>query len=267
VPLRQALAEWLRTAELEDTTRRIYAGYIERTIHPAVGDVAIDRLTARTFHRRSGIVIAPSASAGTTARSMRATAAPCRSGTVKSTSPPSARQQPDATAAVARAPCPSVLLAALKGGGVAAADLQTSQLSINPPYAQDGRIDGYDVSNLVTATLRDLAGAGALVDAAAAAAGDAVRVQRLSFSIDDDSAARATARAAAVKQAQAQAKQMAEAAGVTLGPLRPITEIPATTPFAVPAATGDATASAPVPIEPGTQELNVNAEVAYTVAT
>ena len=161
----------------------------------------------------------------------------------------------------------TALLAALKGGGVAAADVQTSQLSINPTYAQDGRIDGYDVSNLVTATLRNLAGAGSLVDAAASAAGDAVRVQQLSFSIDDDSAARAAARAAAVKQAQAQAKQMAEAAGVTLGPLRSITEIPATTPFAVRAAGGDAAASAPVPIEPGTQDLSVTVEVAYAVAT
>lgn len=161
----------------------------------------------------------------------------------------------------------TALLAALKGGGVATADLQTSQLSINPTYAQNGRIDGYDVTNLVTATLRDLAGAGALVDAAAAAAGDAVRVQRLSFSIDDDSAARATARAAAVRQAQSQAKQMAEAAGVTLGSLRSITEIPAATAFGGPTAAGAAAASAPVPIEPGTQELSVTVEVVYAVAT
>jgi integrase len=44
----------LWTAELEDTTRRTYAGYIERTIHPAVGDVAIDRLTARTLETLYG---------------------------------------------------------------------------------------------------------------------------------------------------------------------------------------------------------------------
>jgi integrase len=54
VPLRQALAEWLRTAELEDTTRRTYTGYIERTIHPAIGDVAIDRLTARMLETLYG---------------------------------------------------------------------------------------------------------------------------------------------------------------------------------------------------------------------
>jgi uncharacterized protein len=104
---------------------------------------------------------------------------------------------PDAKGALdANSQKTTALIAALEGGGVAAADLQTSQLSINPTYAQNGRINGYDVSNLVTATLRDIGGAGGLVDAAAAAAGDAVRVQQLSFSIDDDSAARATAREA-----------------------------------------------------------------------
>lgn len=162
----------------------------------------------------------------------------------------------------------TALLDALKGGGVAAADLQTSQLSINPTYAQNGRINGYGVSNLVTATLRDIGDAGALVDAAAAAAGDAVRVQQLSFSIDDDSAARATARAAAVKQAQAQAQQMAEAAGVQLGPLRSITEVPAASTFAGDTARAAAAGqAASVPIEPGTQELAVTVEIVYAVAT
>lgn len=178
-------------------------------------------------------------------------------------------QGPDAKGALdANSQKVTALLAALRGGGVAPADLQTSRLSIDPTYTQNGRINGYDVSNLVTATLRDLAGAGGLVDAAAAAAGDAVRVQQLSFSIDDDSAARATARAAAVKQAQAQAEEMAEAAGVTLGPLRSITEIPATTGFAGDAAAGAVAAPAlSVPIEAGTQEVGVTVEVVYAVAT
>jgi uncharacterized protein YggE len=37
--------------------------------------------------------------------------------------------------------------------------------AIAPTFAQDGRITGYEVTNEVTATLHDLAGAGALVDA------------------------------------------------------------------------------------------------------
>ena len=173
---------------------------------------------------------------------------------------------PDAKGALdANSQRTTALLEALKAGGVAAADLQTSRLSINPTYAPNGRITGYGVSNLVTATLRDLPAAGGLVDAAAAAAGDDVRVQQLSFSIDDDSAARATARAAAVTQAQAQARQMADAAGVRLGPLRSITEIPASGSFAADAARAPGSAAA-VPIEPGTQELSVTVEITYAVA-
>jgi integrase len=47
--LARALDEWLATNELEDTTRRTYMGYIERSIKPAIGTEPIDRLNARTL--------------------------------------------------------------------------------------------------------------------------------------------------------------------------------------------------------------------------
>jgi integrase len=47
--LGRVLDEWLVTNELEDTTRRTYVGYIERTIKPAIGTEPIDRLNARTL--------------------------------------------------------------------------------------------------------------------------------------------------------------------------------------------------------------------------
>jgi len=49
VSLARALDEWLATNEIEDTTRRTYVGYIERTIKPATGTQPIDRLNARTL--------------------------------------------------------------------------------------------------------------------------------------------------------------------------------------------------------------------------
>ena len=113
----------------------------------------------------------------------------------------------------------------LRGRGVADADLRTSGLSISPTFDTDGRITGYEVTNEVTATLRDIAGAGALIDAAAQAAGDAVRVQQISFGIDDDAQPRAEARADAVRQAVTQARQLADAAEVGLGPILSITEV------------------------------------------
>ena len=113
-------------------------------------------------------------------------------------------------------------IAVIKGSGVADADLQTSQLTVNPTVPDDkNAITGYQVSNMVTAKLRNIGGAGAFIDAVGKAAGDAVRVQQLSFSIDNDSDLRAAARADAVRRAQAQAKQLADAAGVGLGPSTP----------------------------------------------
>jgi uncharacterized protein YggE len=156
----------------------------------------------------------------------------------------------------------------LKKSGVAPADLQTSQLSIQPSYDKDSQvITGYQVTNMVTAKLHDIAGAGAVIDAVSAAAGDAVRVQQLTFSIDDDSALRAKARAAAVTQAQAQAKQMADAAGIRLGAVHSIVESPSSTPVVYQATDRASTAGAPAPIEPGSQELSVVVQVIYEIAS
>jgi uncharacterized protein YggE len=160
------------------------------------------------------------------------------------------------------------VIGVLKESGVAPADLQTSQLSITPSYDDKGQqITGYQVTNMVTAKLRDISTAGAVIDAAGKTACDAVRVQQLTFSIDDESALRTQARADAVKRAQAQAKQMADAAGVQLGAIRSITETPASTPFIPPMAfaAGD-TATASVPLEPGSQELSVVIQVVYDIA-
>jgi hypothetical protein len=157
----------------------------------------------------------------------------------------------------------TALINVLKSKGIAPADLQTSHLSVNPTSdPATGRITGYEVTNQVTARLHDIGTAGGLIDAAGAAAGDAVRLQQLSFSIADDSAARAQARANAVRQAQAHARQMADGAGVRLGKIRSITEVPASPPGPL---GRDATAAAPVPIEPGTQDLNVMVEVVYAI--
>lgn len=160
----------------------------------------------------------------------------------------------------------TALIDTLKGRGVADADLQTSQVSIGPTFEpESGAIGGYEVTNQLTVTLRDLARAGEVIDAAAAAAGDAVRVQQIGLSIADDSAARAQARADAVAQAQAQAQQLAEAAGVDLGPIRSIREVTAPAP-PVPFAADALAQSAAVPIEPGTQELTVTVEIVYGIA-
>ena len=157
----------------------------------------------------------------------------------------------------------TALINMFRSRGVAAADLQTSQLSVSPTYdPATGRIISYDVTNQVTATLHDVHAAGGFIDAAGEAAGDAVRIQQLSFSISDDSALRA--RADAVRQAQAHARQLADAAGVRLGRMYLLTEVPATPPGSLGREAAPAPA-APVPIEPGSQKLTVMVELAYAI--
>jgi uncharacterized protein YggE len=112
--------------------------------------------------------------------------------------------------------------------------------------------------------LRDIAAAGAVIDQAAAAAGDAIRVQQIEFSVADESAARAQARADAVRRALAQAQQLAEAAGVELGPVRSIVELAGEPP--VPYRAEADIAQQAVPLEPGTQELAVTVEVVHGIA-
>jgi uncharacterized protein len=159
----------------------------------------------------------------------------------------------------------AAVIGVLEGAGVASADIRTSQLAVYPTTAPEtGRITGYEVSNQVTATLRDITAAGAVIDQAATAAGDAIRVQDIGFSIADESAARAEARTDAVRRALAQAQQLADAAGVGLGPVRSIVELAGEPP--VPHRADADLAQAAVPLQPGTQELAVTVEVVHEIA-
>ncbi|HEX5587100.1 MAG TPA: SIMPL domain-containing protein [Acidimicrobiia bacterium] len=158
------------------------------------------------------------------------------------------------------------VIQALKDAGVSDDDLQTSGLSIQPTYADDNTITGYEVSNMVSARLRDIAKTGAILDATARVAGDEIRLQGISFSIDDDSALLATARARAVKRARAQADQLADAAGVSVGQVVSIDEGSVAIPYDYRAADASGAAASSVPVEPGTQTLSIQVSVVYSIA-
>jgi hypothetical protein len=176
-------------------------------------------------------------------------------------------QAPSASAALsANNQQADALVNALKAKGVEDKDVQTSQLSVDTTNSSPtGAITGYEVNNKVTVTLHDVNNAGAVIDAAGHAAGDAIRVQSLDFSIADDSALRQQARADAVHQAKEQAQQLAQAAGVHLGDLRSINESTSSTPptpmyrqMAPEAASG-------VPVQPGSEKLSVTVNLVYDI--
>jgi uncharacterized protein YggE len=160
------------------------------------------------------------------------------------------------------------LVNVLKERGVKPADIQTSDLPVFPTFDEKGRrITGYAVTNAVTAKLRAIDQAGALIDAVTFAVGDAIRLNGISFSIDDTSALIARARADAVKQAMAQAHQLADAAGVRLGAVRTIDETAQNTPQPLNYAGADAMRAAQsAPIERGSQDVTLDVKVVVAIA-
>ncbi|WAL63755.1 tyrosine-type recombinase/integrase [Amycolatopsis cynarae] len=54
VSLGYAIDEWLRNTDIQATTRHGYVGYIERTIRPALGDVPVNKLSARILETLYG---------------------------------------------------------------------------------------------------------------------------------------------------------------------------------------------------------------------
>jgi uncharacterized protein YggE len=152
---------------------------------------------------------------------------------------------------------------ALHDAGVSDDDIQTADLSVNPVLDDDGTVKGYEATNTVTVRIRDLSKAGAIVDAAAAKAGDDIRVQGITFSIDDDSDLLAAARTKATKRARAQAEQLASGADVQVGAVRSITESTDAVPLTY---TGDAAEKAAgTPVMPGSQTLSVQATVVFAI--
>jgi uncharacterized protein len=154
--------------------------------------------------------------------------------------------------------------AALRSGGVAAKDIQTSGLSIWPNYPDNSqRPSGYSVSESLTATLNSLAAAGSQIDAAVRAGGNATTVSGISLNLTDTSALLAKARANAVADATVKAGQYAKALGEPLGQVLSITDQAPAQPLPVYAGDSASAAKASVPISPGTQQLSVSVTVVF----
>ena len=153
--------------------------------------------------------------------------------------------------------------AALRQGGVAGADIQTSGLAIWPNYQGNSQVPvGYGVSESLTATLNKLSVAGSQIQAAVHAGGNAVTVDNVSLNLTDSGALLATARLNAVKDARTKADQFAAALGQRLGPVISISPVDQSTPvFLHPNASAAKAGS--VPISPGTQQVSVSITVVY----
>ncbi len=131
--------------------------------------------------------------------------------------------------------------AALKALGIADKDIVTTYFNIYPEttYVEvkdelgthgQSKIIGYIVSNSVEVSVRDIEKIGAVVDEAAIAGGDLIRVNSIYFTLADPNVAGQTLRELAAKDAKAKAELYAKAMGVTLGPLVYLTETSSSAP-------------------------------------
>ena len=162
------------------------------------------------------------------------------------------------------------MLDALKEGGVADEDLQTTRFSVQPVYDFSNNrqeLIGFTVSNIVIAKVRSIDDTGDLIDAAIEAGGDLARVESLTFTIDDPSTLEEDARRMAMDDARAKAAVLAEAGGIELGNPIAISETGGAQPIPFPGAAADAIQDefARTPIEVGELDVVVNVQVVYSV--
>ena len=159
------------------------------------------------------------------------------------------------------------IIAALKALGIAEADIQTTNLSLYPQYGSGSapKVVGYQISEQIQVTVRDLDKAGDVIDSATAKG--ATDVQGISFELADPIKAQNDARAAAVEAARVSAQAMASAGKVSLGAVVSITD--ATQPWPIYYGYGgmkSPAADLATPVQPGTQDLNATVTVVFAIS-
>ncbi len=116
------------------------------------------------------------------------------------------------------------LTASVQGNGLAASDIETANVRIEPKYAErrvhsePPKIIGYVASKTTLLTVRDLSTLAAVIDGILKGGGSMGGISDVSLSVEDPSGARTKARDKAMRAANATATQLAQLGGVVLGP-------------------------------------------------
>ena len=163
------------------------------------------------------------------------------------------------------------VIESLKSNGLLDTDIQTQHFSIHQRYDYSkGRREfrGYNVTNTVSAKIRDLDTVGNVIDDAAEAGGDLVEINSIQFTIEDPTTLKMQARVAAMQDAQAKAQTLATEGGVALGKPISISESgdfyppgPVSFDFAF----ADEAAAIETPIQSGQLQITVRVNVTYEI--
>jgi len=155
---------------------------------------------------------------------------------------------------------------ALRHAGIADRDIQTSNISLNPEYTyannQPPKLNGYTASNQVSVRFRDIASAGAILDALVKEGANQINGPNLT--IDKPEAALDEARAKAVATGRARAELYARALGMRIVRVVSISESGGySPPPPMPVMMVERAQAADSKIDPGEQKLQVNLAMTF----
>lgn len=157
------------------------------------------------------------------------------------------------------------VLDGLRAAGIAARDIQTSQLDVQPrmDHPKDGRaprVVGYRVSNIVVVIVRDLKALGGVVDKVVSLGAN--RLDGIQFDISGVELKLDEARRAAMRNATRRASLYAQAGGASLGQVLTISENVRGGGVVYGSAR---TAAMAAPVAPGEMELSVTVNVTWSL--
>jgi uncharacterized protein YggE len=184
----------------------------------------------------------------------------------------------EATVAEAQAAMSAAMeevLASLTANGVASEDIRTQYFTISQRTRWSDTSDeeivvGYRVTNLVTVTIRDIDQVGSTIDDVVTAGGDLIRINDLSFTVEDPSDYYDEARELATADALAKAQKLAEQTGVEIGDPTYVSEstyMPSIYSGLV-YGLGEMAVPAPTivtPTSPGQVNITLTVEIAYAI--
>jgi uncharacterized protein YggE len=159
------------------------------------------------------------------------------------------------------------VFAFLQSAGVAARDMQSTNLSVSPQYRSrrpndsgHPEIIGYMVNNNLRVAVRKLEAFGSILDGVVTAGAN--NINGIRFDVSERTSLARKAMANAVKDAIAQATNIANAAGVKLGPILSISQSGGRRP---PQAFLARSASKDVPIAAGELSIGASASIVFEI--
>ena len=140
-----------------------------------------------------------------------------------------AQEEDVATAQAEASAAMDSVMQALTGQDIASEDIQTVYFNITEVTRWDNVTDtqeviDYRVTNTVSVKVREVEKAGEVIDAVVAAGGNMIRINSITFTVDDPQPYYEQARELAIGYAKAKAEQLASETGISLGNVTYISE-------------------------------------------